>query len=105
MIYLFISIDVEAPHGNNPVDQMIRGSINGERFGIKKIMDICEKYNVKSSFFLDVYEAGFYGINTLKQVALEIKNRGHDAYSGAKYPPIPVESTHRFRLKVPPDSV
>ena len=27
------------------------------------------------------------------------------AYSGAKSHPIPVESTHRFRLKVPPDSV
>jgi len=78
MIYVFISVDVEAPHGSNPLDQMVWGLVNGKRFGIDKIIDICEKHRVKASFFLDVYEQGFYGSDALRNIALRIRNRGHD---------------------------
>jgi len=51
-----------------------------------------------------VFGAGLALIGSILTQAYQ-NFRNKSAYSGAKSHPIPVESTHRFRLKVPPDSV
>ena len=48
--------------------------------------------------------SGTEKIWSLEDYSSQIRKLDTNAYSGAKSHPIPVESTHRFRLKVPPDS-
>lgn len=75
-----LTVDVEALAIRAPfqhVDRLIYGNINGEKWGIGKMMDIADKYDVRMTFFLDFSEVELYGekiIEAGKYVAL----RGHD---------------------------
>ena len=48
-----ITIDME--FSTHKDDIGIVGNINGKEFGVSKIMEICDKYSVKATFFVDVY--------------------------------------------------
>ncbi len=79
-MYLIITIDTEAVHSNSPLDNMMWGRLNGVEgeYGIGLIADICERYGMKATFFLDVYEHSYYGQHALKAVATYLDRRGHD---------------------------
>jgi peptidoglycan/xylan/chitin deacetylase (PgdA/CDA1 family) len=79
-VYLLVTIDAEAVHGKSPLEQMMWGRLKGfeGEYGIGLIADICEKNNIKATFFLDVYEHSYYGKDALKEVALYLDKRGHD---------------------------
>ena len=76
--YLLITVDVKALKPGDPSMQRIWGEINGNHYGIERIMDICEKHNVKATFFVDVYEYDKFGKDAMRNVCLTIINRGHD---------------------------
>lgn len=77
---LVITIDAEAAHGDDPLNQMMWGRLPGEsrEYGVSLICDLCEKHGVKATFFLDVYEHSFYGMEAMREVAVHLAGRGHD---------------------------
>ena len=79
-MYLLVTIDAEAVHGRSPLDEMMWGRLKGveREYGIGLIADLCEKYNITATYFLDVYEHSYYGKDALKEVALYLGRRGHD---------------------------
>ncbi len=77
-VHVLVTVDVEAHRGCNPVDDWIYGRHGDEEFGISRIMDICERWGVKATFFLDVAEVWTWGEAAIKQVGVRILERGHD---------------------------
>lgn len=75
---LLINVDTEAHRGTNPVEDLIYGKVCGGEYGINKIMDICEKYNVYATFFVDFAEVNTWGYEKIKEVCDDIILRGHD---------------------------
>lgn len=76
---VIVTVDTEAHVGNNPVDHLIWGVCDdGERYGISLIMDICDEYNAKALFFVDIAESWDYGYLNIAEVLQNIVNRGHD---------------------------
>lgn len=43
-----------------------------------KIIEICDSYNVKATFFLSVFEFGKFGKEEFKKICQKIKEKGHD---------------------------
>jgi peptidoglycan/xylan/chitin deacetylase (PgdA/CDA1 family) len=57
---------------------MVYGEVDGEYYGITKIMDICEKYDCKGTFFVSTFESKVLGEDGMREVCQEIYRRGHD---------------------------
>ncbi|MFH1563679.1 MAG: hypothetical protein ABIF11_09760 [Nitrospirota bacterium] len=79
--FIIITVDTETGqfHGRNlPVAKRIYGKIEDEDYGIVRIMDMCDKYGFKATFFVDVYEYHEYGEEEIKKVCLNIHDRNHD---------------------------
>lgn len=75
-----LTVDVEALAMRAPehhVDKLIYGRIDGGEWGIGKMMDVADKYNVKMTFFLDFAEVELYGEEII-EVGKYIISRGHD---------------------------
>ena len=75
---VIFTIDTEGHKGIDPVAHLIYGSTTEGNYGIDKLMDICEKYQVKGLFFVDVAEAWHYGKEKMAGVLRHIRERGHD---------------------------
>jgi hypothetical protein len=75
---VLVTVDVEGAHSLNPVESMIYGQIGNEELGIAGIMDLCDQFHVKASFFVDVYEHSLHGTDVMKQVTANIVDREHD---------------------------
>lgn len=84
--YVMISVDVEDPLSiktiwNDQVDETkssIYGKINNQHFGFSKIIEICNEFNTKATFFLDVFEYKRYGEKTFRDICQEIIKNGQD---------------------------
>lgn len=75
---VIFTIDVEGHIGTDPVDKLIYGKIDGKSYGIELIMDICDQYDIRALFFVDVAEAFHYGEKKIADVISTIRKRGHD---------------------------
>lgn len=75
--YVFFTCDVESMGKGNP-GKDIWGKSGNEYWGVTKIMDMLDKYNIKGTFFVNVYESAKFGDEALKNVCLEITRRKHD---------------------------
>ncbi len=75
--YVFFTCDVESTSYGNP-EKDIWGKRGSEYWGITRIMDILDKYSIKGTFFVNIYEAKKFGDDTLKKACQEIDGRGHD---------------------------
>jgi len=79
--YLLLTVDTEASMYRGkplPISKMVYGEIGGEEYGIARIMDICEGYGVKATFFVSVLESLHFGEGIIKEVCEKIYDRGHD---------------------------
>jgi len=77
---LTITVDVEALKKraeSNHVNRLIYGNIDGDTWGIGRMMDVGDKYGVKISFFLDFASADIYG-DEIIEAGKYILFRGHD---------------------------
>ena len=72
-----VTIDVEAPIGDDGVNNLIYGLIGEQEYGIKCIMDILDEYSIKGLFFVDIAEAFEYGEEAISKVITSILDRGH----------------------------
>jgi peptidoglycan/xylan/chitin deacetylase (PgdA/CDA1 family) len=75
---VIITVDVEGAHSRTPVESLIYGKIGGEEYGINGIMDLCDHFQIKASFFVDVYEYALHGTPVMKQIVKNIVSREHD---------------------------
>ncbi|MDY7033532.1 MAG: hypothetical protein SVY10_16690, partial [Thermodesulfobacteriota bacterium] len=75
---VLLTVDVEGTHSKAPVDLLITGKIQNEEYGISKIMDLCDYYQINASFFVDVYEYSLHGFPQMKSVVESIAKRDHD---------------------------
>ena len=75
---ILVSVDTEAPAGENPVLNMIYGKVGNQFYGIDYLMDFFDLHMIKALFFVDFAEAWHYGKNKIIEVVQRICNRGHD---------------------------
>lgn len=75
---VLVSIDTEAPVGDEPVTKMIIGKIENKEYGINFIMDFLDANGIKGLFFVDFAEAWDYGESKIAEVVQQIYFRGHD---------------------------
>ena len=79
--HFIVTVDTETFLVNNqllPFETNIYGNIDGVEYGVRKIMEICERYKAKATFFVDVYMYYRYGENMVRTLCEVINDRGHD---------------------------
>lgn len=76
---IILTVDVEGPRGSEPIRRQIWGETHdGKIYGIPHIIDICDRYDIKGLFFVDVAEAWDLGKDKITEVIQYIMSRGHD---------------------------
>jgi peptidoglycan/xylan/chitin deacetylase (PgdA/CDA1 family) len=75
---VLITVDVEGAHSRTPVESLIYGKVGNEEYGINCIMDLCDDYQIKATFFVDVYEYVLHGICVMREIAESISRRYHE---------------------------
>lgn len=75
---VILTIDTEGPRGKDPVLYQIWGKIGDKYYGVPKIIEICDRYDAKGLFFVDIPEIWDMGYDKIQEVILYIKERGHD---------------------------
>ena len=76
---VLVSIDTEGPAGIDPVKHMIYGETeNGKEYGIRYLMKLFSKRNIKGLFFVDIPEIVDHGEASIEQVLKDIDYHGHD---------------------------
>ena len=91
---VILTIDTEGPLGKDPVLYQIWGKVGDKYYGIPKIIEICDKYNVKGLFFVDIAEANDLGFNKIKEVVSYVREKGHDVGVHIHPHHMPNESRH-----------
>lgn len=61
-----------------PFEANIYGVIGGVEYGVRKIMEICEQYKARATFFVDVYMHHQFGEEKVRTLCEVIHHRGHD---------------------------
>ncbi len=84
---VYITVDTEHSIGGafsdpalKPVgnDRRIYGRIGEREYGIGLILDIADRYHLKITFFVEVFNKYFFGVNETREVVEFILKRGHD---------------------------
>lgn len=75
---VILTIDTEGPRGSDPVLYQIWGKIGKEYYGVPKIIEICDRYDIKALFFVDIPETWDMGYEKIRDVILYIREKGHD---------------------------
>ena len=79
--YVLLTVDTEADiHQGQiiPFEQMVYCRINGNEYGIQRMMDLADRYNARMTFFVSVFEHRRMGIGPVKKICKEIDQRGHE---------------------------
>ncbi|GIX49580.1 MAG: hypothetical protein KatS3mg131_3791 [Candidatus Tectimicrobiota bacterium] len=80
-LYVLLTIDTEADFRNGrviPLSKMVYGEVGGRCYGIPLIMDLCEQYGYRATFFVSPFEARVLGEAGMRQACELIARRGHD---------------------------
>ncbi|MBI2830684.1 MAG: polysaccharide deacetylase family protein [Chloroflexi bacterium] len=83
---LFIIITVDTESSDSPqairrtdlLKPMFYGQFEGSYYGFPRIIEICERFTCKATFFVSVFEFRKYDGDGLREVCREIKQKGHD---------------------------
>ncbi|CAN2049000.1 putative NodB homology domain-containing protein [Candidatus Magnetomoraceae bacterium gMMP-1] len=79
MTVAVFTIDVEGIQGICSLPEQLDLEKNGIKYGLNAILDIAEAYDIKMTFFVDVYEYKKpFGIGPVKRIVEIIFDRGHD---------------------------
>ncbi len=79
--YVLLTVDTEADLYQGqivPFEHMVYCNINGEEYGIHRMMDSADKYKATMTFFTSVFEHRRMGIEAVKKVCSDIDGRGHE---------------------------
>ena len=100
---IIVTVDTETYPINGalpPFDLNIYGRLGGSEYGVNRIMDICEKYDMRGTFFVDVYMHHHYGEEPVRSLCRTIGRRGHDVQLHAHANWIP-NHPHEFVSRYP----
>ena len=75
---VLLTIDTEGPRGSDPIKYQVWGDVDGENYGIPKIIECCDRCGIKGLFFVDIPEVWDYGYEKVEKVIHYIIDRGHD---------------------------
>lgn len=80
MLTIVPTIDTEGMHGTRPFEQFILGQVDGssEDWGTFRIADICQANGVPATFFVDVYEKSFWGVDKMRDLCRKLTDSGFD---------------------------
>jgi len=79
---LLLTVDTESSMAGTtplPPGQMVYGRVDGEAWGIERIMDCCDARGVKATFFVSTLEEVYHGEDHVRRMCSTILERGHDA--------------------------
>jgi len=79
--YFIVTVDTETypVSGKAPMfDQHIYGRIGRVQYGVNRIMDMCDAYDGKATFFVDFCMHHQYGEAAIRDVCTLIESKGHD---------------------------
>ncbi len=96
-----ITIDVEAsPYAQSEdhVDRLIWGKFGNEEVGIRRMMEVADRYGHKLTFFVDYCEVFRYP-GRFEEISREITDRGHDLQLHAHMDLLPEEFWEKHNLK------
>jgi len=74
---IIITVDVEDPYNPKEMNR-IWGKAPDDYYGIPKIVEILKSYNMRATFFVDVYEKGIHGEKRMLEVLKFLKNAKQD---------------------------
>jgi peptidoglycan/xylan/chitin deacetylase (PgdA/CDA1 family) len=57
---------------------MYYGKVHDQCWGFPKIMEICDRYKCRATFFVSVFQYKQYGENSLGEICQKIHENGHD---------------------------
>ena len=77
MTKLLLTVDVEDPYNPKTMNR-IWGKIGSIYYGLPKIIEILEAYNIKATFFVDVYEKEIHGDKRMREVLMFLNETGQD---------------------------
>jgi peptidoglycan/xylan/chitin deacetylase (PgdA/CDA1 family) len=75
---LLVTIDVESVEGAPLPDQIDAHCRDGSACGLMEIARLLEAHSLRGSFFLNVYESHKWGEPTLRRIAEQLTQRGHE---------------------------
>ncbi|MFV3011516.1 polysaccharide deacetylase family protein [Clostridium botulinum] len=76
-LYVLITIDAENPQ--TPLyENKLKSNFFLNQYSNKTIMDICDEYDAKCTFFLNVYEVGKWGKEKMRTICKNIYDREFD---------------------------
>jgi len=84
---VYITVDTETSMGGAwrnpeyaplPLERPVFGKYGSRFYGISLIMDILESYDLRATFFTEVFCAYIVGHVEVEKVFKEIRTRGHD---------------------------
>lgn len=76
---IFITCDVEC-HDLSKKNLFLTGEINGEEYGLRKILELAKANDVPVNFFLDVVECRKYGDEYVQKIVEEITSYGQPVF-------------------------
>ena len=79
--YVLLTVDTEADIYKGqivPLEKMVYCRINGIDYGIHRMMDLADRFNVTMTFFVSVFEHRRMGIEPVMKVCKDIDQRGHE---------------------------
>lgn len=91
---VLLTIDTEGPRGTDPVLYQIWGRVGDKYYGVPKIIEICDKYQVKGLFFVDIPEMWDLGAEKIREVVDFIRAKGHSVGMHIHPHHMPAESRH-----------
>ncbi len=75
---VIVTIDTEGHDGKDPVSCLIWGKTDSGSYGIEKLIEICDSFDVQALFFVDIAEAWDYGEQEIADVINFIEKSGHN---------------------------
>lgn len=73
-----VTLTIDTEFSTHKEDMGIFGRINGEYYGVPKLLELLNQYKHKATFFVDVYTNKKEYLPRFKDICLELKKGGHD---------------------------
>jgi hypothetical protein len=78
---ILITVDTEVGEGakfiKDGFEKFILGEVGEEYFGVPKIVETLDEFEIKAEFFTDVYEYKFFGESKYNKLCNYLNERGH----------------------------
>ena len=74
---ILVSVDTEAPVGNNALQNMVYCKTEDGEYGIRYLFQLFDKYHIQALFFVDLAEIVDHGETGIEEILKDIEAAGH----------------------------